>query len=137
MVETGSYALKVRLKRLIPNVVPLQGLNVKCSYQGVKKQCSNCYKYRKYVMHETKKHYSCTMKTFKEYIQNFKDNNPKIPLTMMGLPSEYNNTGDEYNSSSKEGYDNENESGTDMEDTYFNYNYSYDFVPDYPEKQSV
>ena len=42
-IGTGSYTLKMKLNRLIPNVLPMHGLKVKCSYQGVKKQCSNCY----------------------------------------------------------------------------------------------
>ena len=74
--------------------------------------------------------------TFQEYIETFKKNNPDIPLSMMGLPSQDYNTGEEY-SGKKEDHDNEN----DMEDTYFNYNYNYDFVPEWTnndatEKQS-
>ena len=32
LVGTGSYIVKVKLKRLIPNVLPMHGLKVKCSY---------------------------------------------------------------------------------------------------------
>ena len=36
-IGTGSYILKVRLNRLIPNIIPMHGLKIKCFYQGVKK----------------------------------------------------------------------------------------------------
>lgn len=41
-VGRGSYTLKMKLNRLIPNVLPMHILKVKCCYQGVKKQCSSC-----------------------------------------------------------------------------------------------
>ena len=44
-VGTGSYAVKVKLKRSIPNILPIGGLKVKFTYSGVKKQCKICYGY--------------------------------------------------------------------------------------------
>ena len=41
-VGTGSYTLKVKLKTAIPHILPINGLRVKCTYSGVKKQCKNC-----------------------------------------------------------------------------------------------
>ena len=38
LVGTGSYTIKIKLNRLIPNILPMRGLKIKCSYQGVKKQ---------------------------------------------------------------------------------------------------
>ena len=65
LVGTGSYTVKVKLRRLIPNVIPMQGLKVKCSYQGVKKQCSNCYDYHKLRKDKTVKRFKCKKNTFK------------------------------------------------------------------------
>ena len=42
---------------------------------------------------------------------------------MKGLPSEVDNTGEEY-SSKNENYQNENDNETNMDDTYFNHIYS-------------
>ena len=99
-VGTGSYTLKVKLNRLIPNVLPMQGLKIKCSYQGVKKQCSNCYGYHRLEGKNLSKQFSCEKTTFEEYKEKFKADNSGIPLTMLGIASEASQD------DSTEGYDN-------------------------------
>ena len=130
LVGTGSYTVKVKLRRLIPNVIPMQGLKVKCSYQGVKKQCSNCYDYHKLRKDKTVKRFECTKTTFQEYKETFKVNNPGIPLRMMGMAAEEDDI-DEDNNSEMANTNMMNNDEIDNEDTYFNYNYSYDFAPNW------
>ena len=131
-VGTGSYTLKVRLNRLIPNVLPMQGLKIKCSYQGVKKQCSNCYGYHKPggKNSNSNKLFRCKKTTFEEYIEIFKVDNPGVPPRMMGITLEDESTWDEENIEEDEN-EGENTNETDNENTYFNYMYSYDFMPEW------
>ena len=49
---TGSYIVKIKLNRLIPHIIPVHGLIVKCTYSGVKTQCKNCYGYHPAKMTE-------------------------------------------------------------------------------------
>ena len=39
LVGTGTYLVQVRLKRRIPNVIPMQGKKIRIWYPGVKPQC--------------------------------------------------------------------------------------------------
>ena len=134
---TGSYLIKVRLTRLIPNIIPMHGLKIKCSYQGVKKQCSNCYEYHRNTNEKTK---TCEKKTFEEYIRLFEENNPNIPRSMMNLTNDEVITLDGNSFDGEDISNNEDDSNEDHtyesmedkdenEDTYFNYGYSYDFEP--------
>ena len=129
-VGTGSYTIKMKLNRLIPNVLPMQGLKIKCSYQGVKKQCGNCYGYHRQEENHTKRKYNCTKTTFQEYKETFKENNPGIKLRMMGLDDEEDSINEDYSSETND-FDRENNDGIPGRSDYFNYNYSYDFVPDW------
>ena len=80
IIGTGSYTLKVRLNRLIPNIIPMHGLKIKFSYQSIIKQVSNCYEYHRYKREESK---TCKKKTYDHCIEKFQENNPKILLLMM------------------------------------------------------
>ena len=86
LVGTGSYSVQVKLNRLIPHILPINGLKVKFSYNGVKKQCKNCYEYHrvsKAVNQAIKKTYSCEKKTYDQYVEIFKENNPHILKSIM------------------------------------------------------
>ena len=129
IIGTGSYTLKMRLNRLIPNIIPMHGLKIKCSYQGVKKQCNRCYEYHGNKRGESK---TCAKKSFEQYIETFREDNPKIPERMTSLADEDNiDQGDTYtNEEDTKSY--EAETDNDIEEiTNFNYNYSYDFVPNW------
>ena len=130
-IGTGSYTLKMKLNRLIPNVLPMHGLKVKCSYQGVKKQCGNCYDY-----HKPEKEFKCANKSFNEYKETFTKNNHDIPLRMLGLAIEDDYTIDD-NISETEDINGENKDEINEEEPYFNYNYSYDFVPDWTHNEKA
>ena len=85
LFETGSYIVKIKLNRLIPHIIPVHGLMVKCTYSGVKTQCRNCYGYHPAKMtkeRSQKKTNTCEKKTFDQYIAEFKENNPHFPVNM-------------------------------------------------------
>ena len=68
---TGSYIVKIKLNRLIPHIIPVHGLKVKCTDSGMKTQCRNCYGYHPAKMteeHPQKKTNTCEKKTFDQYI---------------------------------------------------------------------
>ena len=72
---TGVYLVPARLDRLVPNLLPIQGKRIKVWYQGVKRQCNQCYGY-----HKTET--LCLEKSFDEYMDEFKANNPNIPAEL-------------------------------------------------------
>ena len=111
--------IKMMLNRLIPNLLPMHGLKIKCSYQGVKKQCSNCYGYHKPEENYIKKHYKCMKTTFREYKETFKENNLGMPLKMTGLATKDESNVDD-NNSKMDDYNGGNNDETENEDTYFN-----------------
>ena len=79
-IGTGSYTVKVRLRKSVPNILPIQGLKVKFNYNGVKKQCPNCYEYH-VVKREKKaktKTFTCEHRSYDQYVELFKENNPLI-----------------------------------------------------------
>ena len=85
-VETGSYTLKVKLKRAITIILPICGLRVKCTYDGVKRQCKNCYEYHKEKRsgeNSSKKTYKCEKKSYDQYVELFKQNSPRIVETIL------------------------------------------------------
>ena len=74
----------------------------------------------------------CAKKSFEQYIETFREDNPKIPKRMTSLADEDNiDQGDTYtNEEDTKSY--EAETDNDIEEiTNFNYNYSYDFVPNW------
>jgi hypothetical protein len=85
-VGTGSYMVQVKLNRSIPHILPINGLKVKFTYNGVKKQCKNCYEYHKERRtgdQTNKKTYSCEKRTYDQYVEIFKENNPRIMKSIM------------------------------------------------------
>ena len=42
-VGNGTYNVKIKLSRAIPNWVPMYGRKVCIEYTGTKRQCSSCY----------------------------------------------------------------------------------------------
>ena len=73
-------------------------------------------------------------------IKIFKENNPKIPTSMMNLTTDEDGTNGDDTSDNEDDdrnygdYTNESMEGKneiENEDNYFNYGYSYDFEPDW------
>ena len=40
---TGTYVMKIKLDREIPNIIPMYGLQIKVSHKRSKKQCTKCF----------------------------------------------------------------------------------------------
>ena len=73
-------------KNTTPHILPINGLKVKFTYNGVKKQCKNCYEYHKERRtgdQTNKKTYSCEKRTYDQYVEIFKENNPRIMKSIM------------------------------------------------------
>ena len=122
-VGTGSYTIKVKLKRSIPNILPIGGLRVKFTYNGVKKQCKNCYEYhrsRKSERNESKPNYTCEKKSYEQYVEIFTENNPQI---LKSIADYKNQSDDSYESDeNSRDYVDEMEEGNDNTIDYsFNY----------------
>ena len=127
LVGTGSYTVQVKLNRLIPHILPINGLKVKFSYNGVKKQCKNCYEYHRVSKTENqaiKKTYSCEKKTYDQYVEIFKENNSHILRSIM----EHRNKVAAYSDGEKK-QDHTQESNEDNnEDDNIDYNFYYENI---------
>ena len=97
----------------------------------MKKQCGNCYDY-----HKPEREIKCANKSFNEYKETFTKNNLDIPLRMLGLAIEDDYTIDD-NISETEDINGENKDEINEEEPYFNYNYSYDFVPNWTHNEKA
>ena len=71
-----------------------------------------------------------TCHKYQEYKETFKENNPGIKLRMMGLDDEEDSIDEDYSGETND-FDRVNNDGIPGRSDYFNYNYSYDFVPDW------
>ena len=58
---TGTYMMKIKLDRDIPNIIPMYGLKIKVSHKGTKKQCTKCFDCHKMNV-------KCARKPFQPYI---------------------------------------------------------------------
>ena len=67
-------------------------------------------------------------KNAKEYKETFRETNPGIKLRMMGLADEDDSIDEDYSGETND-FDRESNDGTSGQSDYFNYKYSYDFVP--------
>ena len=123
-VGTGSYAVKVKLKRSIPNILPIGGLKVKFTYSSVKKQCKNCYGYHTSAKKEketNKTSYLCEKKTYEQYVTIFAENNPRIMQSI----ADYKNNQDEFYKIEEMNKD-YTEELEDNNDDNVDYNYNYE-----------
>ena len=75
---TGNYLVKIRLARSIPSIVPMFGLKIRVSYDGMKKMCERCYGYHRRNATSTE----CKKSDFENYKQRFQEDNPWIPHEM-------------------------------------------------------
>jgi hypothetical protein len=44
---TGNYLVKIKLAKNTPSIVPMFGLKIKVSCDGIKKMCERCYGYHR------------------------------------------------------------------------------------------
>ena len=86
-VGTGVYLVKVKLKKMIPNLLPIHGKVIKITYNGVKSQCKRCFGYHRNSKDCTKK------KSFSEFANEFTLDNPTIPQKMIFDETDWQNNG--------------------------------------------
>jgi hypothetical protein len=74
--RTGTYAVKVKLTKKLPQLLPVMGKRISISYPGVQRLCTNCF--------GNHGRQSCQSKKVKwhQYIARFKEQNPDFPVTL-------------------------------------------------------
>ena len=77
-IGNGTYLVKMKLKRDMPNWVPMYGRKVCFSYRGIKKQCNSCFgpHLRKYCKNEKM--------SLEEYAEKFRIRNQYVPEQLYG-----------------------------------------------------
>ena len=84
-IGNGTYLVRMRLKRDMPNWVPMYGRKVCLSYRGIKKQCSSCYgpHLRRFCKYEKM--------SLEEYADRFRVRNPYVPEQLYGKLAKFEN----------------------------------------------
>ena len=77
-IGNGTYLVKMKMRRDMPNWVPMYGRKVCFSYRGIKKQCNSCFgpHLRKYCKNEKM--------TLEEYTDKFRPRNKYVPEQLYG-----------------------------------------------------
>ena len=76
--RTGIYSVKIKLKRDIPQILPILGKKIKIHYKGIQKLCPRCFgPHPKQVCHSKKIEW-------KDYISRFMLENKVIPKELYG-----------------------------------------------------
>ena len=77
-VENGVYSVMMRLKKDLPNWVPMYGRKVCLDYKGIKKQCNSCYgpHIKKYCKNERL--------SIEEFAEKFRLKHPNVPEQYYG-----------------------------------------------------
>jgi hypothetical protein len=76
--RTGVYSVTIRLRRDIPQFLPIMGRRIKIHYRGIQKLCPHCFgPHSKQACHSRKKQW-------KEYVNDFKNSNMNIPDYLFG-----------------------------------------------------
>ena len=89
-VGNGTYQVKMRLKRDMPNWVPMYGRKVCFSYRGIKKQCNSCYgpHLRKYCKNEKM--------SLEEYADKSRPRNKYVPEQLYGKLAKLENIAEQH-----------------------------------------
>ena len=77
-VGNGTYLVKMKLKKDLPNWVPMYGRKICLDYRGIKKQCSACFG------PHTKKFCKYERMSLDEYARRFRIQNPNVPEQYYG-----------------------------------------------------
>lgn len=77
-VGNGTYLVTMKLKKDMPNWVPMYGRRVRLEYKGIRKQCNNCY--GKHI----KKYCKSDKVKMEEFAEIFKTQFPEIPEDLYG-----------------------------------------------------
>ena len=77
-VGSGTYSIKMRLKKEIPQLLPMWGKRIRIYYRGVTKLCPNCF-----GTHPRK---NCRSEkvSWIQYVLRFMESNPEVPPEFYG-----------------------------------------------------
>ena len=75
---TGTYSIKMRLNRDIPQLLPMWGKRIRVYHRGVQKLCNNCY-----GPHPRRNCKSAKV-PWTQYVLKFMEKNPEIPSHLYG-----------------------------------------------------
>ena len=76
--RTGTYSVKVRLNKDLPQLAPIMGKRIKLYYKGIQKLCSNCFgPHPRHVCGSRKV-------LWLDYVNKFISDNPTIPMRAFG-----------------------------------------------------
>ena len=76
--RTGTYAVKVKLRRKIPQLLPMLGKRIKIYYPGIQKLCTNCFG------NHPRKVCRSDKLPWPEYVQKFIASNREVPAQLFG-----------------------------------------------------
>ena len=74
----GTYSVKMRLNKEIPQLLPMRGRRIRVYYRGVQKLCSNCFG------RHPRKNCRTEKVPWIKYVLNFMESNPDIPQELYG-----------------------------------------------------
>ena len=75
---SGTYSIKMRLRKEIPQLLPMWGRRIRIYYRGVQKLCTNCFG------HHPRRNCRSERVTWVQYCLNFMERNPEIPPEFYG-----------------------------------------------------
>jgi hypothetical protein len=77
-VGIGTYSIKMRLNKEIPQLLPMKGRRIRVYYRGVTKLCPNCFGAH------ARKNCRSEKVSWIQYVLRFMENNPDIPPDFYG-----------------------------------------------------
>ena len=74
----GTYSIKMRLKKDIPQLIPMWGKRIRIYHRGVQKLCNNCYG------NHARRNCKSQKVPWTQYVLKFMENHPEVPKEMYG-----------------------------------------------------
>jgi hypothetical protein len=78
LLGSGTYSIKMRLRKEIPQLIPMWGRRIRIYYRGVQKLCTNCFG------PHPRRNCRSERVTWIQYCLNFMEKNPEIPQDYYG-----------------------------------------------------
>ena len=76
--RTGTYSVKIKLRRDVPQILPIMGRRIRVYYKGIQKLCPNCFgPHPKHACHSSKV-------DWRSYVEKFMESNGDIPVDLFG-----------------------------------------------------
>ena len=75
---TGTYSIKMRLTKEVPQLLPMWGKRIRVYYRGVQKLCPNCFG------PHARRNCKSEKVSWIQYVLKFMESNPEIPAKLYG-----------------------------------------------------